>query len=169
MQVRKGATSRERRPPAWKDLSLRERSCPVSLGRRIAPLKFHRRKFATVDEEALDASRPLSERLAEHNGPAFVGRTLARCSAAIPRDVASDEASAGWRRKRGRIVRRRTGRRQRCKGEQKIGRTDHRITSSKKLRFATHKRSSCNQQLFFGTVVCFDDIQRESERPYVRC
>ena len=65
------------------------------LGGRVAALELGGCERAAVDKEAVDSAGALGERLAQHDRAAFVGRALAGGGAAVPDDVAGNEALAG--------------------------------------------------------------------------
>src|SRR2546430_17353580 len=57
-----------------------------------------------IDDEAVESPGALGQRLAEHEGAAFVGRALACGWTAAPDDVASEELAGNWRNRLTRII-----------------------------------------------------------------
>ena len=101
VQARKegrGRAREETRPRG--SLLCGERRVLRRLRRGVAAIELGGAQRAAVDDEAVDSPGVLGERLAEHQRAALVGRALAGGGAAVPDDVAGDEA-ARWRGRSG--------------------------------------------------------------------
>src|SRR4029078_6594712 len=62
-------------------------------GQGVAPFELGRRKCPSVDQERIDMSTLLGERLAQDHRSSIRRRAQARVRCAIPHDVPSDEAA----------------------------------------------------------------------------
>ena len=157
-----GLPERELKPAApGEDLLARDRLAWLGLGRRIASRELVRREGAAVDDEAVNSTCTPGKRFTKDDWTALIGRALARGTAAIPNDVAGNEASGRWSREGRRIGRCGGGGGAKSGAEEKEGRrTVHRSIPCSSCDLKRTNVSSFTLQLFFGTFVCFDDIQQ---------